>query len=548
MSAPVIYFDLGKTLVFGPANNRQPFDDAVSTIEELWWRGYKIGLLSDQNQGTTEQDVRQKLDDYGLESYRFDVITISSEFDPPVYKPAAQIFEAAASKAGHVTASNNTIFVTENPEHIEEARDLGWRAIHKPFEIACTSASGECVADLDELLALFPQLDIDIYIRDAPGDTGDDLYTGGNFWNSPDLWIRNQQDGGLSHQNPEAGQDNWFYTRLHNRGIGIARIFYVGYNVKEWLGTQFVYPDDYMPYISDPFTIGNRIGANLDAGDSMIVYTKWEAADIPAADTHACWLAVAQPISGMDLPATGARVWEHNNLAQKNLVIVDLEPDETGELAVVIGSRYIKEARYYTLELHRSKNAAKLPVAITGQSAMAMGKLVQAGRDFIRKPSSDMTRTQHDGLRFIDAARVELMGVSAEKEVTLALESGSKLTWGNTSKQKAAPSACHIPKFIAASLVREKDSRTTIQFKNGTASGIGIALRPWQIVRTTLHFTVPGNMQPGETFDLNLVQRMDDGHIAGGITVQVNVRKQRACNATKPARKTTTTKKRRKSK
>ena len=39
----------------------------------------------------------------------------------------------------------------------------------------------------------------------------------GRFWDSPDLWVRNSDDGGLAHQNPEFGQDNWLYARVRNR-------------------------------------------------------------------------------------------------------------------------------------------------------------------------------------------------------------------------------------------------------------------------------------------------------------------------------------------
>jgi len=548
MSAPVIYFDLGNTLVFGPADNRQPFDDAVSTIEELWWRGYKIGLLSDQNPGTSEQDVRQKLIDYGLESYRFDVITISSEFDPPIYKPAAEIFEAAAAKAGHATASNNTIFVTEDIDHVEAARDLGWRSIHKPFGSACTPASGECIENLDELLAIFPQLEVDVYIRDAPADTGDDQFTGGNFWNSPDLWIRNQKDDGLVHQSPEAGQDNWFYTRVHNRGTGIARLFYVGYNVKEWAGTQFIYPYDYQPYISNPFMVGNLLGVNLDPGDSTIVYTKWEAADIPPVGTHACWLAVAQPIGGgMDLPPSGAHVWEHNNLAQKNLLIVDLIPGETGEVSIVIGSRYKKQPGYYTIELHRSRNALNLPVALSGQSARAMGNLVQAGRDFVHKPLDQGMSVEEVGFRFIDPARVELTNASIDdKGISLLLESGSTLTWNKLEKRRTQSLTRYIPEFSPASLIKENDGRTSITFASGLSSGIGIALRPQQIVRTKLCFTVPQTARPGDQYELDLVQRGEDGRIEGGVTMKVIIHKQRARKPGVPGKKAATARKQRK--
>jgi hypothetical protein len=536
MSAPVIYFDLGDTLVYGPTGNKQPFDDAVATLEELWWRGYRIGLLSNQNPGTTEQDVRDKLDAYGLEHFRFDVITISSEFNPPVYKPDPQIFETAVTKAGHASASSDTVFVTENLSHIEAARDLGWRAIHKPYQASCTSASGECVEDLDELLALFPKLSVDIYIRDAPGDPGDDQYTGTNFWNSPDLWIRNQEDGGVSHQDPEAGQDNWFYARVRNRGEGIARMFFAYFTVHEWAGTQFIYPDDYQPF--HVWTGGGFV----DPGESTVIHAKWEAAEVPPVGSHPCWLARVHSLAASDSPTAGDHVWEHNNLAQKNLTIVDLLPDESGEMSVVLGSRQIKEARYYTIELYRPKHALELPVSMVGKSAKAMRKLSRAGREFVHKPLGAVVPRQEVGLRFLDAARVELTGLEAREGVTLELESGSTLTWGGLTERKASCAARYTPKFAPASLVEEKDGASSVVFAHGPASGIGIALRPRQIVRAILRFTVPKNARAGEHFDLDLVQRGEDGRIEGGVALRVNVQRRRKGNLTKPRKETSTAK------
>ena len=159
MQGSVVYFDLGNTLVFGSQGNYQPFPDAAATISELRSRGYKIGLLSDQPPGTTHADVRVFLDQHGLQSSLIDFITISSDFNPPIYKPAAQIFAAAVSNAGHAVASEKLIFVTETLAHINAARQLGWRGIHKPYQASCTPASGECVGSLSDLLALLPDLE-----------------------------------------------------------------------------------------------------------------------------------------------------------------------------------------------------------------------------------------------------------------------------------------------------------------------------------------------------------------------------------------------------
>jgi hypothetical protein len=131
---------------------------------------------------------------------------------------------------------------------------------------------------------------------------------GATFWNSPDLWIRNSDDGGTTHQEPEFGQDNWFYARVRNQGTTTARAFVVTFNVKPWAGTEFVYPNDFIPCISA------AVGFELAPGATTVVKAKWPQALVPSVGTHACWLASVY--TPTDLTPTGAHVWEHNNLAQ----------------------------------------------------------------------------------------------------------------------------------------------------------------------------------------------------------------------------------------
>jgi len=54
----------------------------------------------------------------------------------------------------------------------------------------------------------------DLYMRDAASDTGTEPFGGSVFWESPDLWVRHAADGGTTPQDPEHGQDNYFYARV----------------------------------------------------------------------------------------------------------------------------------------------------------------------------------------------------------------------------------------------------------------------------------------------------------------------------------------------
>jgi len=58
----------------------------------------------------------------------------------------------------------------------------------------------------------------DVWTRDNPNDNGDEPSDLNNWYESPDLWVRNANDGGLIHQDPIANQMNYVYVRLRNRG------------------------------------------------------------------------------------------------------------------------------------------------------------------------------------------------------------------------------------------------------------------------------------------------------------------------------------------
>ena len=159
MTEPVvIFFDLGDTLLYTDANNQQQrYADALDALQILHERGYRLGLLSNQVAGTTIGQVYALLENLGLATYiASDLITISSEIPGNVGKPGRPIFDLALQKAGHLTASDQSIFVTETMSHIAAARSYGWRAILKRNTGACRPADGECVSGLFGLLGLLP--------------------------------------------------------------------------------------------------------------------------------------------------------------------------------------------------------------------------------------------------------------------------------------------------------------------------------------------------------------------------------------------------------
>ena len=196
----------------------------------------------------------------------------------------------------------------------------------------------------------------DLWIKDDPGDPGGNTWAG-RFWDSPDLWIRNADDGGTSHQPVRHGQDNWFHARVRNRSASsTARHFLVTFNVKPWAGVQFTYPTDFLPGVAA------AAGFELGPGESAILKARWPASLVPPAGTHVCWLAAV--LARFDQPGPGPHVWEHGNLAQKNLTVVGSAPGGRLVVQFVVNRFGPRQARTVTMELVRPEGWKELEASI----------------------------------------------------------------------------------------------------------------------------------------------------------------------------------------
>lgn len=61
---------------------------------------------------------------------------------------------------------------------------------------------------------------VNLYIRDTTGDTGKEPCVTNNDWNSPDIWVRNRDDGGSEHENPYLSDSHpisYIYVNVRNR-------------------------------------------------------------------------------------------------------------------------------------------------------------------------------------------------------------------------------------------------------------------------------------------------------------------------------------------
>lgn len=180
----------------------------------------------------------------------------------------------------------------------------------------------------------------DIYLRDNLGDTGVVPSTG-SISTSPDIIVRPSavtdpqtafgQGSGTENSNTlgyevEAGQPNFIYVRMKNRGGANAN------NV-----TATVYWSEVSTLVTpDMWTlIGTTPAVNVPQGDTLVVADPitWADGDIPGTG-HYCFVGILDHPSDPAPPLPGPTDWDGfmnfirnlNNVTWRNFNVVDLDP------------------------------------------------------------------------------------------------------------------------------------------------------------------------------------------------------------------------------
>jgi hypothetical protein len=362
---------------------------------------------------------------------------------------------------------------------------------------------------------------------------------GPTFYNSPNLWVRNADDGVAEHQNPEFGQDNWFFARVHNKGTVTARAFVVTFNVKPWAGTEFTYPGDFVPFVSAV------PGFNLAPGESTVVKAPWPREMVPAAGTHACMLASVY--TPTDVPGAGLHVWEHDNLAQKNMTIVNLLPDQSMDFSFQLGNLARLEPGRFRFEVLRPAEFPQMPIAITHQDPQVLVAIAKGPEratvgtgttTTTTTPTGHLTPRQlgsiaahlgqvliHDAptVRFLEPSRIEVGGLGVEAGVRLNLARHSSLDLAPGGDGGAHDGGGGDLGEVDADLVEDERGTPMLALRPGLSPGFPLNLPERSTHTFGLKVTVPPGANPGDKINLDLVQRDARGTVVGGIAIQVNV-------------------------
>jgi subtilisin family serine protease len=188
---------------------------------------------------------------------------------------------------------------------------------------------------------------LDLYIKDSQTDIGVQPNTTTQYmWTSDDIWVRNYADNGLVHENPDYsanGNPNYVRVRVKNKscanstGTEQLKLYWAK------ASTALGYPNPWMGGIAHPTTganMGNPIGTinipAIQAGQEVILTIPWLVPNPADYGTdgdqwHFCLLARIEATSDpMTFPETGdlnANVRNNNNIAWKNVTVVDVLPN-----------------------------------------------------------------------------------------------------------------------------------------------------------------------------------------------------------------------------
>jgi Zn-dependent metalloprotease len=159
-------------------------------------------------------------------------------------------------------------------------------------------------------------LPVDVFCKDGPMDDGN-VPSVASYQTNPDIWVRNIQDGGTTHQQPIFNQANFIYVKVRNLGYLSAN------SVKAKV--YWADPDGNMTWPSDWNFIGETSVANLGANSETVVGPiTWIPPAIAAGNK--CLLARLECDQEIPMMTEEDDVVNENNIARKNIFMLPPPP------------------------------------------------------------------------------------------------------------------------------------------------------------------------------------------------------------------------------
>ncbi len=265
----------------------------------------------------------------------------------------------------------------------------------------------------NNLVAAMSQNSYDLYIKDHSLDIGQEpnIHTE-VLWHSPDIWVRNQNDGQNNqvHQNPEYDPviPNYIYVRIKNKGCNTSsgndelKLYWAKANTNllwdlHWNGTLFV--NDVL--MGDAIT--TMTVPNIEPGEEVILEAQWlipnpeDYIGINDNPWHFCLLARIEsedePMAVSEVAFLPDNVKNNNNIAWKNTTVIDIIPNTPTIGGLVAVSNPFTTTKTYSLELFSESNESGKAIYDEAEVTIEMDEIIFNGWEIGNKTGANFITT-----------------------------------------------------------------------------------------------------------------------------------------------------------
>ena len=227
---------------------------------------------------------------------------------------------------------------------------------------------------------------LDLYIKDNTADLGaEPNTTSTSLWNSPNIWVRNSQDGGTTHQAPRYNQTtpNYVYVKVENKscfpttGNEQIQLFYSRPTTGTPTSTSAAFRSSFAPVTGTEWVfIGSENMPILAAGKGATLDIPWMLPDpigmygCTSTTFNTSLLAKIVDTTDSNNAAETTNVLtniiNNNNIAGKNLIAIDADyftsnQGDTSTNSILIANPY-NEPHSFSIEMIKEDSETGKPI------------------------------------------------------------------------------------------------------------------------------------------------------------------------------------------
>ncbi|MEC4048431.1 S8 family serine peptidase [Flavobacterium sp. SUN046] len=266
---------------------------------------------------------------------------------------------------------------------------------------------------------------LDLYIKDNITDLGlEPNTTTNNLWNSPNIWVRNNQDGGTVHQTPKFNQStpNYVYIKIENKscfattGYEKVKIYYCKPSTDSPSGTSAAFRSSFVPTTGVEWVLIDTINIpQLLAGVGIVLNVPWTLPDpigmygcTSTTFNTSLLVKIVDPIDVLAVPETENilnNIRNNNNIAGKNLIVIDvnyLSSNQSNDQdnLILVANPY-NETRAFNIEMIKEDLETGKPIYQEAEVHFKMDEVLYNAWERGGKREQNVSHTKQKAKRLV---------------------------------------------------------------------------------------------------------------------------------------------------